>query len=791
MTTQQPGGEIAGYRIESLIGRGGMAVVYRAEDLRLGRKVALKLLSPQLADNEEFRQRFIRESRLAASLDHPNIVPIYEAGEADGQLFIAMRYVIGSDLKGLLTEAGPLPDDRTLRLISQIGDALDAAHGAGLVHRDVKPANVLVAAASESGRSASSGHVYLTDFGLTKRTAEMSGGLTGTGHFLGTVDYVSPEQIQGKQAGPATDVYALGCVLYECLTGQLPYRRDDDAALLWAHLVEPPPPVTAIRPELPGAVNVVVTRAMAKDPVDRYQSCRELVDELEHALRMAAPESPKTGRHAAAGGAAIRTAGLEPDGSGPDLETGLSAVPGGRHHVTGPVVPLATEVHASSEGAPADDQPDLEKKAPSDQEDDARDHEEQDSPSSAPAILTGPTPVGAVAGPRPSVSTRTPRPAGSQRRRLVARIVIVATLVLVMGAGAVAVRKLLGVGPVTATAVVAEPAQSYGDYPFTDPPTSGGVTLGSAEQSRTAAPDGSNPPGSRTAGVGQTVASNSVVPVSGATMGLYGGTGAQACNTELMATFLEAHPDKAAAWAGAQHIETGEIRRFLKSLTPVVLRTDTAVTNHGFVNGKAKAFQAVLQAGTAVLVDERGAPRVRCACGNPLKQPAALERVRYTGQKWPELQQRPVTVIRPATVIIQHFVVVVVQRDTSVVRDRPRGTEGTQDRAVTPDVADKALEFSVNDPAGAKSSTGTSHRAGSTDDPGSVSSSVQSTRTSTTAPSTTAPSTTPPSTTPPSTTPPSTTPPSTTPPSTTPPSTTEPPSPTTEPPPTSTPPSFV
>src|SRR5918995_18146 len=146
MTTQEPGTEIAGYRIESLIGRGGMAIVYRAEDMRLGRKVALKLLPPQLADNEQFRRRFIQESRLAASLDHPNIVPIYEAGEADGQLFIAMRYVIGDDLKGLLAkEGGQLPGDRTLRLFTQIGDALDSAHQAGLVHRDVKPANILVA----------------------------------------------------------------------------------------------------------------------------------------------------------------------------------------------------------------------------------------------------------------------------------------------------------------------------------------------------------------------------------------------------------------------------------------------------------------------------------------------------------------------------------------------------------------------------------------------------------------------------------------------------------------------
>jgi serine/threonine protein kinase len=296
MTTQQPGSEIAGYRIESLIGRGGMAVVYRAEDMRLGRKVALKLLTPQLADSEQFRQRFIRESRLAASLDHPNIVPIYEAGEADGQLFIAMRYVSGLDLKAALAAlGGRLPPEAALRLFAQIGDALDSAHGAGLVHRDVKPGNILITT-RERREHGQHDHVYLTDFGLTKRTSELSGGLTGTGHFLGTVDYVSPEQIQGKPVGAATDIYALGCVLYECLTGQLPFRRDDDAAVLWAHLVERPPPVSAIRPELPPAIDAVVERAMAKAPADRYESADALLLGLERALGVPSSDSPATGR---------------------------------------------------------------------------------------------------------------------------------------------------------------------------------------------------------------------------------------------------------------------------------------------------------------------------------------------------------------------------------------------------------------------------------------------------------------------------------------------------------------
>jgi len=330
MTDYQSGFEVAGYRIESVIGRGGMAVVYRAEDTRLGRKVALKVLTPVLAHNEQFQQRFIRESRLAASLDHPNIVPIYEAGEADGQLFIAMRYVAGSDLKGLLGQTGGMPLARLLRIFVQIGDALDAAHELGLVHRDVKPGNILVASTQERTGHGYFDHVYLTDFGLTKRTTSLSGALTGTGHFLGTVDYVSPEQIQGAPVGPSTDIYALGCVLYECLTGQLPFHRDDDAALLWAHLVEAPPPVTSLRPDLSAAVDDVVARAMAKAPEDRYGSCHDLVRDLELALDVAVqlPGTTRTSRRAAANHAGAAEDAASGNGSaGTETGAGAGAAP--------------------------------------------------------------------------------------------------------------------------------------------------------------------------------------------------------------------------------------------------------------------------------------------------------------------------------------------------------------------------------------------------------------------------------------------------------------------------------
>src|SRR5438876_6434753 len=207
------GTELAGYRIESLLGRGGMGVVYRARDLALERDVALKLLAPELAEDIRFRERFLRESRLAASLDHPAIIPIYDAGEVGGHLYIAMRLVDGTDLKRLLADEGVLAPERAFGLLAQVGDALDAAHERGLVHRDVKPSNVLV---DERG------HCYLADFGLSRRLAEHGPGLTG-GRSLGTVDYVAPEQIRGEELDGRADLYSLGCLLYECLVGSPPF----------------------------------------------------------------------------------------------------------------------------------------------------------------------------------------------------------------------------------------------------------------------------------------------------------------------------------------------------------------------------------------------------------------------------------------------------------------------------------------------------------------------------------------------------------------------------------------
>ncbi|MFD0331465.1 serine/threonine-protein kinase [Streptacidiphilus monticola] len=275
------GERVAGYQLEQEIGRGGMAVVYRARDLRLDRTVAVKLLAPGLADNDVFRKRFISESRAAAAIDHPNIIPVFEAGESEGVLFIAMRFVRGRDLRVLLDREGPLGLPQTLRIAAQLASALDAAHSRELVHRDVKPGNVLLAEGTDSDHPE---HVYLTDFGLTKRSSSLTG-LTAVGQFVGTVDYVAPEQISGRPVDGRCDVYSTACVLFEALCGS-PFRRGDDLASLWAHLHDDASSLTERRPELPAGLDEVFARALAKEPDQRHGSCLELVA----AVRAAAGE---------------------------------------------------------------------------------------------------------------------------------------------------------------------------------------------------------------------------------------------------------------------------------------------------------------------------------------------------------------------------------------------------------------------------------------------------------------------------------------------------------------------
>jgi WD40 repeat protein len=314
------GTELAGYRLEALLGLGGMSVVYVAEDLRLKRRVALKLLAADLAEDDEFRDRFLRESELAASIDHPNIVPIYEAGGTGDVLFIAMRYVEGGDLKRRVRQ-GPLDPAVAVGILAQVAVALDAAHARGLVHRDVKPSNVLL---DTGARPDGSDHAYLADFGLMRRVAE--GGRAGDGRRLaGTIDYVAPEQITGSRVDGRADVYALGCVLFECLVGEPPFRQESELAVVFAHLEEEPPSASMRRPELPVALDAVIARALAKEPEQRWDTCTELaraalavsVDEASRRLADAASR-------AAAGRSGLSEAEAELAGTVSDLRAAHS-----------------------------------------------------------------------------------------------------------------------------------------------------------------------------------------------------------------------------------------------------------------------------------------------------------------------------------------------------------------------------------------------------------------------------------------------------------------------------------
>jgi DNA-binding beta-propeller fold protein YncE len=331
------GSRIAGYRLEEQIGRGGMAVVYRAYDARLDRRVALKILAPGLALDEGFRHRFIRESRAAAAVDHPNIIPVFDAGEASGVLFIAMRFVQGRDVGTLIDRTGPLPPARASDIIAQVASALDAAHARGLVHRDVKPANMLL---DESTGEDRQDHVYLSDFGLSKQSLSQTG-ITSQGQVLGTLDYIAPEQIEGRAVDGRADLYSLACAAFELLSGAPPFKRGGGLAVVWAQLSEPPPPLTARRAGLPSAIDDVLARAMAKSPADRYRRCGEFAAALREVLGLRPGDRGRSGEREPPG-PATQLAVLRPD---------LPSGPAGDAPWVGEAAPAPSARDAASAGA--------------------------------------------------------------------------------------------------------------------------------------------------------------------------------------------------------------------------------------------------------------------------------------------------------------------------------------------------------------------------------------------------------------------------------------------------------
>ena len=280
------GSEVAGCRIDAVAGEGGMGIVYVATQLRLNRRVALKVIAPDLASQANFRERFKSESLLAASIEHPNVIPVYEAGETEGLLYLVMRYVEGTDLRELLDREGRLEPARAAGLMAQVGAALSAAHRQGLVHRDVKPANVLVVTDPQDGHE----HAYLTDFGIARETGA-TGGITRTGAVVGTTDYLAPERFEGERGDTRSDVYAFGCMLYEVLAGEVPFPRDSEVATMFAHANAPVPSLSEQRPDVPAALVAVVERCMAKDPGERYPDAGEMGRATADAVE-SAPEPP-------------------------------------------------------------------------------------------------------------------------------------------------------------------------------------------------------------------------------------------------------------------------------------------------------------------------------------------------------------------------------------------------------------------------------------------------------------------------------------------------------------------
>jgi hypothetical protein len=322
------GGQLGSYLIESVIGRGGMSVVYRATHARLGTPVALKALAPELSSDDAFRERFLREAKMAAGIDHPNVIPIYDTGLHEDSLYIIMRFVAGGDLKTLLATEAPLSPERAIALLTPVARALDAAHARGLVHRDVKPANILL----QRSPAGEVEHIYLSDFGVMKHTSSVSG-LTKTGALVGTIDYMAPEQIEGGEVTAQTDVYALGCLFYQAITGAAPHQRDSEAATLWAHMRENVEPASRIRPELPTAIDGVIERALAKVPAARFETCEEFIRACSAAA--AVPVEPRPPAPAEPGGYAgttvaesapgTRTVGRPGDVTAPHREPAVAA----------------------------------------------------------------------------------------------------------------------------------------------------------------------------------------------------------------------------------------------------------------------------------------------------------------------------------------------------------------------------------------------------------------------------------------------------------------------------------
>ena len=572
------------YVLMNLLGQGGMGEVWRAHDTDTDRIVAIKLLPAHFSQNQEFQRRFRREAHAAAGLNSPYVIPIHNYGEIDGRLYVDMRLIEGRDLQTVLAD-GPLEPARAVRIVEQIAQALQAAHEVGLLHRDVKPSNILLD---------TNDFAYLIDFGIARAADETR--LTKSDNTIGTFQYIAPERLgTRRQEDARADTYSLACVLYECLTGRPPFDEDTMAQLVVAHLNTPPPKPSTARSDVPTQIDQVIATGMAKDPDQRYATTVGFADAAREAI----------------------TVPLHPS-SRPDP-------------------PAAPTIHR------------------------------QDTQLAA----TGAAPLLPPAG-APQRAADLPAPTGSRRKWLIALLVVV--LVAALGVGGVLLRNVLSSKP-TGTELMLTAATDPGVNSFMPPAAS-------------PPPINTQPPPTLQPHGDGTVVTQ---PLPGDRDGLYGGTLNNAeCDRDKMITFLGSHPDQAGAlvealntdptlyWTGGRRLTAADIPTYLRELTPVVLRLDTRVTNHGFDGTHPTAMQSVFQAGTAVFVDAHGMPRARCYCGNPLTAPAALTG-EYTpiGTPWPAYNPAALAAVQPATGVLTVFVLIDVV--TGQPFNRPAGTTGTDD----------------------------------------------------------------------------------------------------------------
>jgi serine/threonine protein kinase len=583
------------YRLVELLGGGGMGDVWRAYDTATDRIVAIKVLHPHLSEDEEFQRRFRREAHAAARLNNPHVIPIHNYGEIDGRLYVDMRLVEGRDLGTVLAD-GPLEPGRAVRIIEQVANALHAAHQVGLLHRDVKPSNILLDRDD---------FAYLIDFGIARALDETR--MTKSGSTIGTFHYIAPERLaDGVEEDARADIYSLACVLYECLTGGPPFAGDM-ARLVTAHLNTPPPRPSINQPNVPARVDQVIATGMAKDPDQRYATTVELADAARDAI----------------------------------------TVPLRRPEPSAAVYP-STQLDQLTAGP----------------------IHNQDTQLAA----TGAAPVWPPPPRAPQRPTYMPPPAatGSRRKWLIALLVVV--LIAAAGVGGVLLRNVLSSKP-TGSELVLTGATDPGANSFMPPAAPPPPT--NTQPPPTLQPHGNGPVVTQ--------------PLPGDRIGLYGGTlDNAACDRDQMISFLGSHPTQASAivealnsdptlfWSGGNRLTPADIPTYLRELTPMLLRLDTRVTNHGFDGTHPTTLQSVLQTGTAVFVDAHGVPRARCYCGNPLTAPVALtDPPKPVGTPWPGYNPAALAEVQPSTTTITTFVLVDVV--TGHAFNRPAGTTGTND----------------------------------------------------------------------------------------------------------------